>query len=145
MCDVRAGKNGTLVLCHNNSQSSACVKMHTPDECTQDKLQHDFLVRAGLKVDLLAVVASLIHKGFTLQIPMMMTMMKLSHPGHEVPPLLIFLTRGCSGVDLHKRPHLLLRCQGENTKGPTKCNVIWRARPGKYVHHDLARLRRPSK
>ncbi len=71
--------------------------------------------------------------------------MNLSHPGHEVPPLLIFLTRGCSSVDLHKRSHLLFRRQGENTKASTKCHIVWRARPGKHVHHDLARLCGPSK
>ena len=133
------------VLSHNNSQSSACVKMHTPDECIQDKPQRDFLARVGLKIDLLAVVTPLIHQVLAVLIPMSTTTVKLSHPAHELPPLLIFLTRGCSSVNLHNGPHLLLRCQGENTKASTKGHIIRRACPGKHVHHDVACLRNPSK
>ncbi len=136
------------VLCHH-SQSSACVKMHTSDECTQGVPQRDFLVKVGQKVDLLAVVTPLIHVSllvrFTLQTPMMMTTVSLFHPGHEVSPLLIFFPRGCSGVNLHERPHLLFRRQGENTKAPTKGDIKWRACPRDHVHHDMTRLRKPSK
>ena len=119
--------------------------MHTPDECIQDKPQRDFLARVGLKIDLLAVVTPLIHQVLAVLIPMSTTTVKLSHPGHKVPPLLIFLTRGCSSVNLHNGPHLLLRCQEENTKASTKGHIIRRACPGKHVHHDVACLRNPSK
>ncbi len=99
----------------------------------------------SLEVDLHAVVTTFVHVGVISQIPMMVITMHHRHLGHEILPLLIFFTRGCSGVDLGNAPQLLLRCQRKHTKASPKGDIVWRACPGKHVHHEVGCLRKPSK